>query len=143
MPDLKLPDLNTVTLAGRLTRDPELRYGASGSAICKLGIAVSRSYKCRDGDRKEESLFIDAVVFDKAAEYLGQRLAKGAPVLVDGRLKMEEWTDKATGQKRSKLGIVAQRVQELAWPSDSAAPAATTATTRAAAPQPDEEDIPF
>jgi len=113
-----MPDLNKVYLAGRLTREPELRYTPSGIALCKLGLAVSRTYKGRDGERKEETLFVDVTTWDKQAEYVGQRLHKGSPVMVEGALRSDSWEDKATGQKRTKIEVQAVRIQELAWSGD-------------------------
>jgi single-strand DNA-binding protein len=151
MPDLRMPDLNKVCLAGRLTREPELRYTPQGVAVCKLGLAVSRIYKGRDGERKEDTCFVDVTVWEKMAEYIGQRLHQGAPVLVEGRLKSDSWEDKSTGQKRSKLEIVAVRVQELAWSTDRqpgasapSAPAPSQARERISQDEPiPEDDIPF
>lgn len=143
MPDLRIPDLNKVYLAGRLASDPELRYLPSGLAICKLRLASSRFYKGRDGERKEESLFVDVTAWDKQAEYLGQRLRQGSPVLVEGRLRMDSWEDKTTGQKRSKIDIQAIRVQELSWPTDKTG-GAVTPEPRAGQEEPiPEDDIPF
>ena len=102
MADLRLPDIARVQLAGRLTRDPELRYSASGKAFTTFALAYSRSYRDRDNMTKQESHFFDAKCFDKSAEYLGTKLKKGAPVYVEGRLSTEQWTDKTTGAKRSK-----------------------------------------
>ncbi len=152
MADLRMPDLNKVYLAGRLTREPELRYTPSGLAICKLGLAVTRTFKGRDGERKEDTLFVDVTAWDKQAEYLGQRLHKGAPVMVEGSLKSDAWEDKATGQKRSKIEIQAIRVQELAWSGERPQGGASTgyaggAQGRAEQPVHDEpipeDDVPF
>lgn len=137
MPDFRMPDLNRVYLAGRLTRDPELRYTPSGTAVCKLGLAVSRYYKGKDGERKEETLFVDVTAWDKQAEYLGQRLRQGHPILVEGTLRSSSWEDKQTGQKRSRIEVSAQRVQELAWSERGASPAAA-----APAREPEARDIP-
>jgi single-strand DNA-binding protein len=143
MADLRVPDLNKVYLAGRLTNDPELKYLPSGVAVCKMRMASTRYYKGRDGERKEESLFIDVTVWDKQGEYLGQRLRQGAPVLVEGRLKMDSWEDKTSGQKRTKLEIQAMRVQELAW-SENRPTGAVTPEPRAGQEEPiPEDDIPF
>jgi len=143
MPDFKMPDLNKVYLAGRLTRDPELKYTQSGLAICKLGLAASRFYKGRDGEKKEDTLFIDVTVWDKQGEYLGQRLRQGSPILVEGRLKMDSWEDKTSGQKRTKIEVQALRVQELAWATDKPT-GAVTPEPRANQEEPiPEDDIPF
>jgi len=143
MPDFKMPDLNKVYLAGRLTRDPELKYTQSGLAMCKLGLAASHYYKGRDGEKKEDTLFIDVTVWDKQAEYLGQRLRQGNPVLVEGRLRTDSWEDKTTGQKRSRIDIQALRVQELSWPGEKTG-GAVTPEPRANQEEPiPEDDIPF
>jgi single-strand DNA-binding protein len=115
MADLRMPDINRVTIAGRLTRDPELRYFQSDTAVCKLGIAVSRKFKTKTGETREETLFVNATVWGQSGEWVGERLKKGAAVLVEGSLKSSEWEDKATGQKRTAIDINATRVQPLAW----------------------------
>jgi single-strand DNA-binding protein len=115
MSDVRVPDLNTVTIAGRLTRDPELKYITSGRAVCELSIANTKYYKTRDGERKEDTTFVNATCWDKFAEYVGDNLRKGRPVIVEGRLKSESWEDKTSGQKRSKVYILASRVTPLDW----------------------------
>jgi single-strand DNA-binding protein len=119
MSDLRVPDLNNVVIAGRLTRDPELKYISSGRAVCKVTIANSRFYKDKNGERKEDTSFVDATVWDKMAEFVGERLKKGRPVIVEGRLKSDSWEDKATGQKRTKIEIAAQRISPLDWDENS------------------------
>ncbi len=115
MSDLRVPDLNNVVIAGRLTRDPELKYVSSGRAVCRISIANTRFYKDKNGERKEDTSFIDATVWDKYAEFVGEKLKKGRPVIVEGRLKSDSWEDKASGQKRSKIEIAAQRITVLDW----------------------------
>ena len=115
MGDLKVPDLNRVFLAGRLTRDPELRYTTSGMAYCKVGIANTRYYKGKDGNRAEETFFVDVTLWGQQAEWAGERFKKGRPVLVEGSLRMHEWDDRESGQKRSKLELNAQRMTALDW----------------------------
>lgn len=115
MADLRVPDLNVVYIAGRLTRDPELRYTPSGLAVCNVGIANTRYYKKQDGSRGEEATFVNAVVWDKQAEWVGEKLKKGRPVLVEGSLRSDAWEDKNTGQKRTKLEINARRITPLDW----------------------------
>lgn len=115
MSDLRIPDLNQSILAGRLTRDPELRMLPSGTAICKLGLASSRKYRTKDGELREETLFINAVCWGKTAEFVAENFHKGHPMLIEGRLKMNEWDDKATGAKRTAIEISADRVQCLEW----------------------------
>jgi single-strand DNA-binding protein len=115
MSDLRMPDLNRVFLVGRLTRDPDLRYLQNGTPLCKMGLAVSRRYKTRDGDPKEETLFINVTAWRGTAEYCGERLRKGRPIMVEGRLKSDEWEDKETGQRRTSIEVHADRVQQLDW----------------------------
>src|SRR5262245_5237928 len=108
-----MADLNKVFLMGRLTFDPELRYTPSGSAVTDLRMATSRSWTAKDGDRKEETLFIDVTVWDRQAENCCQYLKKGSQVHIEGSLKMDTWDDKTTGEKRSKIKVLADRVQFL------------------------------
>ena len=103
--------LNRVFLMGNLTRDPELRYVPSGTAVANFSIAVNRPYKDSTGDKKEEVSFVRIVVWGKMAEVCGEYLTKGRPVLVEGRLKSRSWEDQATGQKRSALEVIANSVQ--------------------------------
>ncbi|MFO0951151.1 MAG: single-stranded DNA-binding protein [Isosphaeraceae bacterium] len=108
-----MADLNRVFLMGRLTRDPELRRTPNGTAVAELGLATSRSWTGRDGDRKEETLFIDVTVWDRQAETCCQYLKKGSGIHVEGSLRMDTWEDKTTGEKRSKVRVHADRVQFL------------------------------
>ena len=111
---------NKVILIGRLTRDVELRYTPSGTAVAKFGLASSRTYKDNvTGENKEEVLFIDITVFGRSAEVANQYLSKGRLVLIEGRLVLDQWVD-STGQKRSKHSVVAERVQFLGSRNDNA-----------------------
>jgi single-strand DNA-binding protein len=103
---------NKVILVGNLTRNPELRYTPSGSAVCDLGLAMNRKYSSGGQDR-EETCFVDVVVWNKQAENCDRFLEKGAPVLIEGRLQLDQWQDKESGANRSKLRVVAQTVQFL------------------------------
>ena len=105
--------LNKVFLMGNLTFDPELRRTPSGMAVTDLRMASSRTYLGRDGERKEETLFIDVTVWDRQAETCCQYLKKGSGIHVEGSLKMDTWDDKTTGEKRSKIKVHADRVQFL------------------------------
>lgn len=118
MGDIRVPDLNHVIIAGRLTRDPEIKYIASGRAVCTISIANTQYYKDKSGERKENTTFADATIWDKAAEYIGENLQKGRPVLIEGRLKSDSWEDRTTGQKRTKIAIAATRVTPLDWAGD-------------------------
>ena len=108
-----MADLNKVFLMGRLTFDPELRRTPSGTAVAELRMATSRSWPGRDGERREETLFIDVTVWDRQAENCCQYLRKGSAIHVEGSLKMDTWDDKTTGEKRSKIRVQADRVQFL------------------------------
>lgn len=101
-----MANFNKVIIAGHLTRDPEIRYTPKGTAVAKVGIAVSRKWKTESGEQREETCFVDVDAFGRQAEVLGQYLTKGRPLLVEGRLKLDEWEDKNTGKKRSRLGVV-------------------------------------
>ena len=102
---------NKVILIGNLTRDVELKYTPSGTAIAKFGIATNRTYKdSMTGENKQEVMFIDITVFGRSAEVANQYLSKGRKVLVEGRLVLDQWVD-STGNKRSKHSVVAERVQ--------------------------------
>ena len=104
---------NKVILMGNLTRDPELRYTAKGTAIARLGLAVNRSWRTETGELKEEVTFIDIDAFGKQAETIGQYLKKGSPIFIDGRLKLDTWEDKQTNQKQSKLRVVLEAFKFL------------------------------
>jgi single-strand DNA-binding protein len=107
---------NKVLLMGNLTRDPEVRYTPKGTAVAQLGLAVNETYTTAAGDQKEETIFVDIDVWGRQAETAGQYLSKGRPVFVEGRLRLDTWDDKETGQKRSKLKVVALRIQFLGAP---------------------------
>lgn len=111
---------NKVLLMGNLTRDPEVRYTPKGTALANLGLAVNRVWTTEAGEQKEEVTFIDIEVWGRQAETAGQYLAKGRPVFVEGRLKLDSWEDKESGQKRNKLKVVAERVQFLGAPRGGA-----------------------
>ena len=109
--------LNKVFLIGNLTRDPEVRYLPSGTALTEFDLAVNRRFKGREGDQKEETVFIRIVTWSKLAEICGQYLKKGRQVLVEGRLKQDTWEAKDGSGKRSRIDIVAETVQFLGSPS--------------------------
>ena len=156
-----MASFNKVILVGNLTRDPELRYTPKGMAITKIGIAVNRVWKNEAGESKEEVTFVDVDAFGKQAEVLAQYMKKGRPLLVEGRLRLDQWDDKQTGQKRSKLGVVLEGFQFLGGgpnrnagdaprPAMASAPAGAAALSEApAAPDappagaPEEDDVPF
>lgn len=120
-----MANFNKVLLMGNLTRDPEIRYSSGGgggaaaggreggSAICKFGLAVNRTWRNQAGEKQEETCFVDITVFGRTAENCNEYLRKGRPVFVEGRLEFSQWEDRESGQKRSKLAVVAENVQFL------------------------------
>jgi len=114
-----MASFNKVILVGNLTRDLELRYTNSGTAICRLGLAVSRRYTTAQGEAREDVCFIDVDVWGKQAENCQRYLRKGSPILVEGQLQFDQWDDRETGQKRSKHLIRAERIQFLSSPRDN------------------------
>jgi len=109
-----MASMNRVFLIGNLTKDPEIRYAPSGTAVGDLRMAVSRKYRTSDGQDHEETCFVGVTVWGRQAETCGEYLSKGRPVLVEGRLKFDEWEKE--GQKHSRLSVVADRVQFLGSP---------------------------
>jgi single-strand DNA-binding protein len=109
-----MASFNKVILMGNLTRDPEVRYTTGGSAVCDITLALNHQWTDkRSNERKEEVSFIDVTLWGRTAEIAGEYLAKGRPVLIEGRLQQDKWDDKETGQKRSKLKVVADSMQLL------------------------------
>lgn len=143
-----MASFNKVILVGNLTRDPELRVTGTGLSICKIGLAVNRSYTSKDGESKDETTYVDVDAFGKQAEILGKYMQKGRPLMVEGRLKLDQW-ESNEGQKRSKLGVVLESFQFLGGRDDSA-PRSTSASesnTQATSNDTQEEsfdgDVPF
>jgi single-strand DNA-binding protein len=97
-------NLNKVTIAGRLTRDPEIKYTSQGTAIADFGLAVNRYWKDTSGEKKEEVTFLDVTAYGRPAEIIQEYLKKGSPVYIEGRLQLDSWTDKQTQQKRAVYG---------------------------------------
>jgi single-strand DNA-binding protein len=143
---------------GNLTRDPEMRYTPKGMAIAKLGLAVNRAWRTETGELKEEVTFVDVDAFGKQAETLGNHIKKGNPILIEGRLRLETWDDKQTGQKRSRLGVVLENfrfvgpanrseggepVRRSAQPQAAQAAQNQTAPPESEAPPVEEDDVPF
>lgn len=104
---------NKVQLIGNLTRDIELRYTPKGSPVADMSIAVNRKWKNDQGQIQEEVTFVDIALWGKTAESCAQYLKKGSPAFIEGRLELQQWDDKQTGQKRSRLRVVAESVQFL------------------------------
>jgi len=167
-PILRMANFNKVILMGNLTRDPELRYTPKGQAVARLGLAVNRRYTTDTGEAKEETTFVDIDAWGKQAELISQYLKKGNPIFIEGRLKFDQWDDKNTGQKVSKLRVVLEGFQFVGGRADGggagagvpggtagAGPAVRPAprpvpqrsvdapSTEGDGPPPEEDDVPF
>lgn len=104
---------NKLHIAGRVTREIELKYTPKGTAVAEIGLAVNRTRKADSGDKIEETTFIEVTAWGRTAEVAHKYSGKGKPLFIEGRLQMDSWEDKATGQKRSKLKVVADNIQLL------------------------------
>ncbi len=113
-----MPSFNKVILLGNLTRDPEIRVTPSGASICKFGIATSRSVRSMDSNVREETLFIDIDAFGKQAELIGKHMTKGRAILIEGRLRLDQW-ESASGEKRNKVVVVLENFQFIGSRMDS------------------------
>ncbi|MGF1657326.1 MAG: single-stranded DNA-binding protein [Verrucomicrobiales bacterium] len=156
-----MASLNRVFLIGNLTRDPDLRYTPRGSAVCEIGLAMNRSYTTEQGEKREETTFVDITFWGKQAELVSQYCTKGRPLFVEGRLQLDTWEDKQTQQKRSKLRVVAETMQFLGARPDGVGGAPPNGEQSSNAPgrvrddysrpsesegrmtEPDDDDIPF
>ena len=105
-----MADFNRVLLMGRLTRDPDLRYTGSGSAVTDFNLAINRSYTTQDGQARRETTFVDVTVWRRLAEICGETLKKGSPVFVEGRLHLDTWKG-PSGEKRNKLRVIAETIK--------------------------------
>ena len=106
-----MASVNKVMLLGNLTRDPEIRYTPKGTAVTDLGMAINRIRTGDNGERIEEVTYVDVTLWGRSAELAGQYLGKGRSVFIEGRLQLDQWDDKATGQKRSRLRVVGENMQ--------------------------------
>jgi single-strand DNA-binding protein len=151
-----MANFNRVILAGNLTRDPELKYTSKGSAVARITLAINRTWKSETGEQKEEVAFVDVEAWGRQAEVIAQYVKKGRPLLVEGRLKLDQWEDKTTHQKQSKLKVVLEGFSFLdsnrgdgsssePMRRPAAVPAGVGASEGAteSAPAPEEDDVPF
>lgn len=143
-----MANFNKVLLMGNLTRDPEVRYTPKGTAIAKLGLAVNERYTTAEGEQKETTTFVDVDVFGKQAETISQYLSKGSPIFIEGRLRLDTWDDKESGQKRSKLKVICDRFQFIGAPRGGGnaefrdqPPSGGSASRRPAASQPVSQPV--
>lgn len=125
-----MPNYNHVVIMGNATRDPELRYTPKGTAVCELGLAINRSYTGDDGQKKQDTTFVDVTFWARVAEIVQQYVKKGNPLFVQGRLQLETWQDKQTNQPRSKLKVVGENIQLLTGRPEQSAPSAPTPSAR-------------
>jgi single-strand DNA-binding protein len=153
-----MASFNKVILLGNLTRDPEVRYTPKGTAVADLGLAVNRTYTADNGEKREEVTFVDVTFWGRTAEVAGEYLKKGRPVFVEGRLQLDSWDDKTSGQKRTKLKVIGENMQMLGSPrggpgggggdeeGGSSAPRSSSRPApppKAAPSAPDDDEIPF
>lgn len=108
-----MASLNKVMLIGNVTRDPEVKYTPKGSAVTDIGIAINRYYTTESGEKREETTFVDVTLWGRQAEVAGEYAKKGRPIFIEGRLQLDSWEDKQTGQKRSRLRVVGENIQLL------------------------------
>ena len=146
--------VNKVILVGNLGKDPEVRYSANGGAICNVRLATTRNWKDKNtGEKKEETEWHSVVFYDRLAEIAGEYLKKGRPLFVEGRLQLDTWDDKQTGQKRSKMRVVCENFQMLGSRDGgaeggggggrSSGGGSRPAKSAPAAEEPSDDDIPF
>jgi single-strand DNA-binding protein len=137
---------NKVILMGNLTRDVELAHTNGNMAVAKFGLAVNRKFKTASGEQREEVTFVDCEAWGRTAEVMAQFLAKGRPVHLEGRLKLDEWEDKNGGGKRSKIKVVVESFQFVdsnQGGDGDGRPRAQMSTGRQADATIDHDDIPF
>lgn len=109
----RMPNLNKVMLMGNLTRDPEKKHTPKGTAVCAFALAINRNYTTDSGEKREEVTFVECEAFARLAEIISEYCKKGHPLMVEGRLKLEQWDDKETGKKRSRMKVIAEQAQLL------------------------------
>lgn len=136
--------MNKTFLIGNLTRDPEVRNTTGGSAVAEISLAINRIwYDQNTNERKEAVDYIDCTLFGKTAEVAESYLRKGRSVMIEGRLQLDSWQDKQTGQNRSKLKVVGESMQMLGSRDQQLQPQSATSTSAAPVGSPDDDDIPF
>lgn len=146
-----MASFNRVILAGNLTRDPQVKYLSSGIAVCDMGLAINRKFKDGNDQQRDETTFVDVTLFGRTAEVAGEYLAKGRACLIEGRLQFEQWEDKQTQQKRSKLKVIGETLQLLGGKSESNNVRRDDNTAQASAPADNpqwddsapNDDVPF
>ena len=157
-----MPSLNKVLLMGNLTRDPELRVTPKGTPVCQFALAINRQFKMESGETREEVIFVDIDAWGKQGETIAKYCTKGKPLYVEGRLRLDQWEDKNTKEKRSRMKVVLENFQflgdsrggggghsapsgdsEAAGSPERHSPPARTPAAKPAAPENLDEDVPF
>lgn len=141
-----MPYYNQVTLVGNVVRDPATKKLQSGGVVAHITLGLTRRWVTESGEKKEDACFVDVDAFSKVATIIEKYVRKGDPILIDGRLKLDQWDDKQTGQKRSKLSVMANSVQLLSRPAqqgDGAAAQASPAAPTQQPPNTEEDSVPF
>ena len=137
-----MASFNQVILLGNLTRDPQLKYLPSQTAVTEFGLACNRKFKSQSGEDREEVTFVDVTLWGRQAEVAQEYLKKGRQVFIEGRLQLDTWDDKQTGQKRSRLRVVAENMQMLGSRGDSEAGSTAPGTQRRTTPPPPQRQTP-
>lgn len=130
-----MANVNKVMLLGNITRDLEVRYTPKGTAVCDLGMAVNRIRTGDNGERIEEVTYVDVTLWGRQAELAGQYLSKGRSVFIEGRLQLDQWDDKQTGQKRSRLRVVGENMQFIGGQGQGGGGSSNAPSQAAQAPQ--------
>ena len=149
-----MASLNKVMLIGNVTRDPEVKFTPKGSAVADLGLAVNRVYTNQAGEKSEEVTYIDVELWGRLAEIAGEYAKKGRSIFIEGRLRLDSWEDKQSGQKRNRLKVVGEGLQLLGSrpggssvgaddEGEASAKPTRPAPARSAASEPTDDDIPF
>lgn len=138
-----MANLNKVHLIGNLTRDPELRTTPGGSTVCEFGLAINRTYKTAAGTQAEETTFVDVTAWGRQGEVVAKYCTKGRPLYVEGRLRFDQWEDRETGKKRSRLSVVLEAFQFLGGRAEDTADTGPTPAPPPAASSNLDEDVPF
>ena len=160
-----MPSLNKVLLMGNLTRDPELRVTPKGTPICQFSLAINRQFKMESGESREEVIYVDIEAWGKQGETISKYCTKGRPLFVEGRLRLDQWEDKNTKEKRSRMKVVLENFQflgdsrgnaggggagqaaggefEQAASPEKYSPPPRTAAAKPAAQENLDEDVPF
>lgn len=133
---------NKVEIAGRLTRDPDMKNTANGSVIAEVGLATNRKYR-KDDETHEETTFVDVTFFGRQAELIGKYFRKGEPLFVDGRLKLDSWEHKETGKTRTKLKVVGEHFTFIGGGKPRADEGHQPTKPAASASSDDDDDLPF